>query len=266
MSQVSRLGKINARQTTIIEDYAYLCASKQKKQMIQSRTEKWGRPYPIIMYGKEVAMQVASLVETEEVTDEQGQREVVLHRHPIVSHVYCPQDEEPDISECEVWDQVEEENVSELMTEDDEYISWHKFERFAGMRLYNSTIDEAQTDATYALSLFECLEELAIDVGAPPTQGTYFIVLDLKNTADNQPRICQGSSMDVRGFGDKEMLALVNEFPLWAKGSDDEIYETLLTEMKSYLSLIGEDAQFHFTSIDNKLKDVADRLNKWMGI
>lgn len=224
------------------------------------------RPYPIIMFGKEVAMQIATLVETEEVTDESGQREVVLHRHPIVSHVYCPQDEVPDISECEVWDQVEEEAVSELMTEDDEYISWHKFERLVGMRLYNSTIDEAQTDAPYALSLFECLGELAIDLGTPPTLGTYYIVLELKKTADNQPRICQGSSMDVRGFGDKEMLALVNEFPLWAKGSDKEIYETLQTEMKSYLSLIGEDAQFHFTSINDELKDVADRLNKWMGI
>lgn len=223
------------------------------------------RPYPIIMFGKEVAMQTATLVETEEVTDRQGQREVVLHRHPMVCHVYCPQDEVPDIAECEVWDQVEEEAVSKLMTEDDECISWHKFERLVGMRLYNSTIDETETDATYALSLFECLSDLAIEVIAPPTQGTYFIVLSPHKTDDEGHTIWQGSSMDVRGFGDKDMLALVNEFPLWAKGSDKEIYETLQTEMKAYLSLIGEDAQFHFTSIKDELKDVADRLNKWMG-
>lgn len=224
------------------------------------------RPYPIIMYGKEVAMQVATLVETEEVTSEQGLQRDELHRHPVVSHVFCPHDEEPDISACEVWDKVEEGSVSRLMTEDKEFVDWYQFERLTGMRLYNSTIDEAKTDATYALSLSECLSNLAIEVVPPPTQGTYFMVLSSEKAADGEACICRGYSMEVKGFGNDEVLALTSGFPLWAKGSDDELYETLQTEMKSYLSLIGADAQFHFSSINEHLKDVASKLNKWMGV
>lgn len=258
-------GKINEREGHYVEDYCYLCQTKTVKRMKQSHFEQMERPYPVITYGKEVATLVATLVEEEVVPNEQGGTRRVIHRRPVVSHEYCKEDSF-DPAKGVVWDQVEVESVTTLFTEDQDWVGWRTFERLVGMRLYNSTVDEPQTDATYALSLLKRFDDLAVEVLTPYTDGIYCMVLGRHDTGDDSEWIIDGSIHDVRGFGDHEVLALANNFPLWAKGNPEEVYETMRTEMESYLSIIGEDAQFSFVSIEPAYQTVADRLNQWMGV
>ena len=232
--------------------------------MIRSHFEKIERPYPIISYGREVAMQIATLVEEEDVPNEQGGTDTVVHRRPVVSHECCMEDRLYP-SDGVVWDQVELESVNTLFTEETEFIDWFDFEKLVGTRLYSSTIDEPKTDATYALSLYKRLCDLAIEVILPPTDGTYYIVLGKHRVSDGEDYICCGFSGEVEGFGDHEMQALGLNFPLWAKGDEEEMYKSIQTEMKSYMSIIGEDAQFNFGYAHEEFKGIAEKLNIWMG-
>ena len=223
--------------------------------MIRSHFEKIERPYPIISYGREVAMQIATLVEEEDVPNEQGGTDTVVHRRPVVSHECCMEDRLYP-SDGVVWDQVELESVNTLFTEETEFIDWFDFEKLVGTRLYSSTIDEPKTDERVQ-AVYDLLSE--IDRALMTTSGKER--LDVVNTILVR---CWAYVKDYLELL-KKRLALGLNFPLWAKGDEEEMYKSIQTEMKSYMSIIGEDAQFNFGYAHEEFKGVAEKLNIWMG-
>ena len=220
--------------------------------MMQTHLQQLERPYPIISYGKEVAMQTGTLIVVEPSPDG---NDVVTHSHPVVSYanrekVKLDPKSGRYIPDGVVWDKVEVGSVTTL-----------------GVRLFISTTEEDVTDASYAKSLARRFADLGIKIQLPPTEGTYDIVLNLENSDNPNELTVHGHSMEVEGFGNNEVLALANGFPLYAKAKDkEELYEVLRTEVEAYLDVIGHDAQFYFSFMDRDFWDVSQRLNNWMGV
>lgn len=237
--------------------------------MMQTHLQQLERPYPIISYGKEVAMQTGTLIVVEPSPDG---NDVVTHSHPVVSYanrekVKLDPKSGRYIPDGVVWDKVEVGRVTTLCTEREDHLSWYTFERMVGVRLFISTTEEDVTDAGYAKSLARRFADLGIKIQLPPTEGTYDIVLNLENSDNPNELIVHGHSMEVEGFGNNEVLAIANSFPLYAKAKDkEELYEVLRTEVEAYLDVIGHDAQFYFSFMDRDFWDVSQRLNNWMGV
>ena len=239
--------------------------------MIQSHFVSLERPYPIICYGSEVAMQVGTLIVVDEARDENGNYGITTHSHPVVSyanrkHVKFSALKPRYIADGVVWDRVELASVGTIGTEEGGTISWWAFERMIDIGLYNSVTDAPFTDVSFASRLYKRFEDLGMEVILPPTDGEYYVTLSKTDESNDKTIVCHSVGVDVRGFGDHDIDALSVNFPMWAKGADEKsLYEELKSELEAYMKIVGDDVYIHFSSVDKELKKVAEALNKWLG-
>lgn len=215
--------------------------------MAQAEYTMLQRPYPIIFYGKEVAMQIGTQV------DENG-------IHPVVKY-------NRKNKKVVIWDQVELGQVTTLCIDDDKVMAWRDFERLVDIRLFNSMMDEDMVDVLYAFDLHHQLLGLGIKVALPPTSGVYDQVLARQTELDSEMPACRSTVMEVSGFGNDEMFALAGNFPMWTKIADEEqMFDILHLEVRAYQLVVGSDLMFHFGYHGEEMKSLAERLNKWMGV
>lgn len=243
---------------------------------MQSHFVSLEHPYPIICYGKEIAMQVGTLIVVEESRDEDGAYGLETHSHPVVSYMNRKRGviSVPSLSvypEATVWNKVEANEVATVCMEDKEFMKWPEFSGFLSSRLQENADYGEELDIRYADELRERFMALGIPV-EKVVHGLYDIVLRHHERLRDFEDICYGSTIqmtDREGHVNDNYSIMGGVFSFFVTyGDEDDMYEDLIKEAKMYSSFaeIPKLVKFRFRSPNKRYEGLVKRLNDYYGV
>lgn len=235
---------------------------------MQSHFIGMNRPYPIVRYGLEVAMQIGTLVVVKESENEDGGYAIETHSHPVVSYInrergkiLMPREILP---ESVVWNEVEASDVEYLCLENEEEFRWKHFSYIVSHCVWGSIVFEDKPEYSYAFRLRDLFRHLGIPV-EPIVAGTYEIDLTYED-ADPVTKFCYGNSLKLteRDGSQTDGGNINGVFTFWAVDGDlGSMYEAIRQQVHAFIYFdASTPIFFHFKSSDGKYTELAERLNK----
>lgn len=243
---------------------------------MQSHFVSLEHPYPIICYGKEVAMQVGTLIVVEESPNEDGTYGLETHSHPVVSYMNRKRGKIliPSLSvypETTVWNKVEANEVAIVCLEDQEFMIWPEFSGFLSSRLEENAVNGEELDIHYANELRKRFVALGIPV-EKVVHGLYDIVLRYHEGLHGFEDICYGTSIqmtDREGHVNDNYTIMRGVFSFFVTdGDEDDMYEDLIKEAKMYSGFAESPnlVKFRFRSPNKRYEELVKRLNDYYGV
>lgn len=215
-------------------------------------------PYQIIKYGKEVGMQIGTLIATEQVEgDENTPFKIATHSYPVVAYANkttaskAKQLFDKDLTEGVVWNRVELQNVSTICLTDS-HLPWQEF-----IDALWRDITRTSSNSAPQIQLLYSLRDLGVDVD-PLQNGTH--TLHLQTYCDDE-----GTTMVRTSRNDKLVINVELEENL-QRTLNEIKYQ--VTEYKIALLLLYPPTpkklliiDFEYTTDDENLKPLVDLLN-----
>lgn len=243
---------------------------------MQSHFVSLEHPYPIICYGKEIAMQVGTLIVVEESPDENGAYGLETHSHPVVSYMNRKRGKilVPSLSvypETTVWNKVEANEVAIVCLEDLEFMRWPDFSGFLSLSLQENADTGEDINIHYADELRKRFAALGIPV-EKVVPGLYDIVLRNHEGSHDLEDICYGTCIqmtDREGHVNDNYSIMGGVFSFFVTyGDEDDMYEDLVKEAKMYSSFaeIPNLVKFRFRSPNKRNEGLVKRLNDYYGV